>query len=209
MKAIGRRSLSSLLGLLAHVGVYVAGLGLLLAACLLCLSLGADVQNIELGLPVSIRLAAASVEVDGPSPGTAGELSDVHGVGTLRFKPENRALAVATSIAIAGVFGLALWVMLELRAVLRTLDAGQPFVAANAIRIRHIAYAILLGEAGRLLLAVAGRAWLKTHLVAPDWKFDAWPSINVIALAASALIFVIAEVFREGARIEEEQALTV
>jgi hypothetical protein len=40
-------------------------------------------------------------------------------------------------------------------------------------------------------------------------RFDAWPHLDVSAVIAGLIILVIAEVFRAGARLEEEQSLTV
>jgi hypothetical protein len=90
------------------------------------------------------------------------------------------------------VLALIVWVLGQLRAVFRTLGDGQPFVAANATRIRWIAYAVILGELARSGL-----------------RFDVRPDFNVLAIIAGLIIFVIAEVFRAGTRLDEDQSLTV
>ena len=41
------------------------------------------------------------------------------------------------------------WLIDQLRALFRTLRDGQPFAAANAVRVRRIAWVVILGEIAR------------------------------------------------------------
>jgi hypothetical protein len=93
--------------------------------------------------------------------------------------------------------------------VFRTLRDGQPFVAANATRLRRIAYAVIAGEVARAVLAYAGMRYAMTHFSVQGVRFEARPDLNVVAIICGLIILVIAEVFREGTRLDEEQALTV
>jgi hypothetical protein len=47
------------------------------------------------------------------------------------------------------IFAFVLYVIDQLRAVLRTLIHGNPFVAENATRIRRVAFAVIIGEVAR------------------------------------------------------------
>ena len=48
-----------------------------------------------------------------------------------------------------------------------------------------------------------------THFSADGLRFDVRPDFNVFAIITGLIILVIAEVFRAGTRLDEEQSLTV
>ena len=102
-----------------------------------------------------------------------------------------------------------LWVLGQLRAVFRTLRDGQPFVPANATRIRWIAFAVIVGELARSAIVFFENYYAMTHFSADGLRFDARPDLNVFAIINGLIILVIAEVFRAGTRLDEEQSLTV
>jgi hypothetical protein len=92
-----------------------------------------------------------------------------------------------------------LFVTNRLLEVLKTLRFGSPFVMENANAFRAVGYALLIGEGARLafrFLTMLKRADVDIHLSLPSW----------FAIVA---VFVLAEVFHEGARMKEEQDLTV
>jgi hypothetical protein len=112
-------------------------------------------------------------------------------------------------LLVAMAMAIGLWVLTQLRAVFRTLRDGRPFVPANAARIRWIAYAVILGEIARSIVLFAGNAYARSHFAADGLSFDSWPSINVFAILHGLIILVIAEVFRAGTRLDEDQSLTI
>lgn len=102
-----------------------------------------------------------------------------------------------------------LWVLVQLRSIFRTLRAGQPFVPANATRIRRIAFAVIAGELARAVFVYAGVHYAAAHFAIEGIRFEVRPDINIIAIICGFIILVIAEVFREGTRLDEEQSLTI
>ena len=48
-----------------------------------------------------------------------------------------------------------------------------------------------------------------TNFAAEGLRFEARPDFNVVAVICGLIILVIAEVFREGTRLDEEQSLTI
>ena len=48
-----------------------------------------------------------------------------------------------------------------------------------------------------------------THFPAEGLRFDARPDFNILAILYGLIILVIAEVFRAGTRLDEDQSLTV
>ena len=96
-------------------------------------------------------------------------------------------------------FGVMLFIVNRLLEILKTLRFGSPFVRENAVRFRQVGYALLLGEGAKIAFGILGAifdAELKGGTELTTW----------IAIVA---VFVLAEVFLEGAKMKEEQDLTV
>jgi hypothetical protein len=92
-------------------------------------------------------------------------------------------------------------------ALLRMLDtvaAGDPFVSVNADRLRTVAWCLLgiqlcdigFGIAGAVMDTAAGE------------RISSW-SPGLTGWIAVLLVFVLARVFREGARLRSEAELTI
>ena len=213
MKAIGKRSVSSFLAALISAGFYTVAVVLVLMIALASLPLFtdvSDVSNAEMSIPVSFRVETGALRFAAPAPSIAkADIRDAHGSGTLRFPPPSGMVLTTTALLAALYMAMGLWVLVQLRAVFRTLRDGRPFVAANAMRIRWIGYAVILGEVVQSLVRFGANAYARTHFAADALRFDAWPSIDVFAIIHGLIILVIAEVFRAGARLDEDQSLTI
>ena len=99
----------------------------------------------------------------------------------------------------------------RLRRILSTLIAGDPFVPENAGHLQIIAVAI----AGYQILrhvtqgAVAMILTMLDQPVIGGLELSATANIDLGAWLAVAALLVFAEVFREGARMRQEQKLTI
>jgi hypothetical protein len=218
MKAMGKGSIASFLTVLLNVAWGMVALGLALTALLLVLSplvegpMEVDASWLVVGshmtIPVSFNLDARTHRVTAPSLGIEdAQIQDAHGL--LRFPARRGAFFVGNAILLTFMFALALWVLGLLRAVFRTLRDGQPFVAANATRIRWIACGVIVGELARSGIVFFENYYAMAHFSADGLRFDARPDLNVFAIIHGLIILVIAEVFRAGTRLDEEQSLTV
>lgn len=96
-------------------------------------------------------------------------------------------------------FGVTLYVVERLLELLKTLRFGSPFVKENADRFRKLGWALLIGEGSKIAIGVLAA------MVDADVETD----LDGITLISVAAVFVLSEVFREGARMKEEQDLTV
>ena len=96
-------------------------------------------------------------------------------------------------------FAVILFVVNRLLEILKTLRFGSPFVKENAERFRTVGWALMIGEGAKFAFGFLSLI------------FDADLDVNLsfIAWLAITAVFVLAEVFREGARMKEEQDLTV
>ena len=95
-------------------------------------------------------------------------------------------------------------VLSRLLDIVGTVRDGSPFLAENASRLRTIAWSVLGLELLHLLVGLA--AALGNSETAPldiDWSFSLTRWLTVL------LLFVLAQVFEEGARMREELEGTV
>jgi len=104
----------------------------------------------------------------------------------------------AGSLYIAGI----LVIVGSLRRIFATLTAGDPFHPDNVRRLRLVGAVLAALELGRYAVRAAS-AWLLPGVDRVDANFNptAWFSVLVV--------FVLAEVFREGARLRREAELTI
>ena len=105
---------------------------------------------------------------------------------------------VAASLYIAGV----LYIVGRLRRIFATLTAGDPFHPDNVRRLRTIGGMLAVLELGRYPVAML-TAWLAPGASGGHIAF------NPTAWFAVLVVFVLAEVFREGARLRREAELTI
>jgi hypothetical protein len=111
--------------------------------------------------------------------------------------------SLVIGLAVASVYmALVLIIVGRLRRIFATLTAGDPFQPENIRRLRVIGVVLAVLEVGRYPLA-ALYAWL-----APG-EAAAHAPLNPTAWFAVLVIFVLAEVFREGARLRREAELTI
>lgn len=92
----------------------------------------------------------------------------------------------------------------QLSRILSTLAEGDPFVPENGPRLTRIAIAVAAIEIIRTATVLIGSTLV-------DLGDNMRPSINVnlAAWGAVVVLFVLAQVFREGTRLREEEKMTI
>jgi len=117
-----------------------------------------------------------------------------------------RVIMALQAIAVLGLVAIPLnYVVLKrLLAIVETVRAGDPFVAANASRLRWIAWALL---ALNLLSIVIGAIAKAVSTPAHPLNINAGFSIN--GWLAVLLTFLLARVFAEGTLMREDLEGTV
>lgn len=115
-----------------------------------------------------------------------------------------RGPVVCGALAVADLYWAALLAVADrLRRVFATLIAGRPFEPGNVRRLQEIGLALLVLELAGYALAMLA----PVALGAPRPKGG--DGANLSGWFAILVVFVLAEVFREGARLQAEAELTV
>jgi hypothetical protein len=171
------------------------------------LNLDAD-PGAPMTVPVAVRLDADRIPIASARPdGGRATLRDVR--GSLAFAPPSGVVPAAALAAALILLAFALWVISELRAVFRSFRHGRPFVPANVRRIRMIGWAMIIGEVVRAAIVAMGSAYAMRHFSADGLRFEVRPDVNVMAIVGGLIVLALAEVFREGVRLDEDRSLTI
>lgn len=94
-------------------------------------------------------------------------------------------------------------IFVRLIAMIDTVRAGQPFAAANAERLRQIAWGVLA-----IQLVDIGFGWFAWRLGEATGELIGW-QFSVTGWLAVLLLFVLARVFGQGAAMQDEIEATV
>lgn len=114
------------------------------------------------------------------------------------FGPTALLALVAAAIYVAGV----MTIVGQLRRIFATLIGGDPFHPDNVGRLRMIGAMLAALEIARYPATVLF-AWTAPHGAGAHFGFN--PTVWFAVL----VVFVLAEVFREGARLRREAELTI
>jgi hypothetical protein len=156
-----------------------------------------DARNVQISTEPALPTLDGMIE-----PGDGLELAIPTGTEVVLFVPDLAqrlgfaGAAVAQGLLVMAVLGLLL-------AVTRSLRRGDPFVAANALRLYLIAG--LVGIGGQLVVGLT--AWARWQVLThPDVApyVVAEHELSFAPLVAGLGIAVAAEVFRQGTRLRDE-----
>ena len=106
-------------------------------------------------------------------------------------------------------FGLILWIVYSLRKIVQSVRQKNPFTSTNGKRLRIIAFSMVGIELIRGLADLTKMLYLEPRLHFETILIRSDISISLHVIIAGLVILVIAEAFRIGAEIKEEQEFTV
>jgi hypothetical protein len=112
-------------------------------------------------------------------------------------------MLAAGLVAFAALAGVVQYILDRLRRIFQTLTAGDPFQPENVRRLRAIGFALAALEGFTYLFRVVVSWVFHDNAGAPKLSVDVTPAFAVL------VVFVLAEVFREGARLRSEAELTI
>lgn len=118
----------------------------------------------------------------------------------------DRLITGLRAIAVVGLVTIPLnhLVLTRLVAMVETVRAGDPFVAANALRLRAIAWALLALQLLSLVIAAIAEA-----VSSPAHPVELDAGFSVAGWLAVLMTFILARVFAEGTLMREDLEGTV
>lgn len=122
----------------------------------------------------------------------------------------NTPLKLAVWTAIGSILCIGVMIVCAyLRGVFETLVAGDPFVPENAKRFSAIAVVLAVMEASAMFVATV--VSIAFGVFAPNGQAVAFqfPNVNLPVWFAVLTLWVLSQVFREGAAMREEQKMTI
>jgi hypothetical protein len=106
-------------------------------------------------------------------------------------------------LALAIYLGVVQYIVQRLRLIFATMTVGDPFRPDNVRRLRAIGVGLAALELINYATPMISNFAFKSQVRAVHW------SVNLTAWFAVLVVFVLAEVFREGARLRSEAELTI
>ena len=120
-----------------------------------------------------------------------------------QFGPLTMGMRAIAALGLVGV-PLNLAVLNRLVAMVQTVRAGDPFVAANADRLQAIAWFLFAQQMLSVVIGIIGES-----VSTPDHALHLDAGFSPSGWLAVILTFVLARVFAEGARMREDLEGTV
>lgn len=201
MKALGKGSIASIV----RIGLQIAWVVLwVLAACLVLAAIGYGVtlSMIANGVIDPSILTGGDGEVRMGDSGGGNFHLTYDDPGGATWPVVVPALLIG-AVAIAG----SLIIVWRLRKLFDSFSSGEPFRRENAKHLRVIWITMLAIEIARyLLLALTG---VLLRVYEPNVDANYTFAIDISTWGSILILIVLAEVFREGARLKEEQELTI
>jgi hypothetical protein len=112
-------------------------------------------------------------------------------------------MAAGAAVSIAAYLGVLLIILFRLRQVFATLILGDPFRPENVGRLRIVGLALIALQMAGYVVRLA-LVW-----AIPEQSEHLDFTINLSGWFAILVVFVLAEVFREGARLRRDAELTI
>ncbi|RDV15904.1 DUF2975 domain-containing protein [Pontibacter diazotrophicus] len=144
---------------------------------------------------VAENISAANLELD---------------TGKLTFSHQSSKQIIGFNLLSMWIaFSISLTVTYLLRKLFKSLTQNDPFVVENAQRLRLIAFLIMLEPVTSFAHDAFVNWFIQHNFLLDGSGIRAHLSIDLKTLFVGLIVLVIAEIFRIGARMKEEQELTV
>jgi hypothetical protein len=210
MKVIGKRSVATGLKFLINAAWYIQLAAFSLALCVLVyVSIKRDV--IDSDIPVKLR---EHQTIKG-MVSTSADLWDAQlklNEGMLHVKRRPSWPEILLMLGqFACIAALTLTITYLLRKIFATLtvNGGSPFIPENAVRLRKIAILIILLAPLNFINDFYNFWLVTTNFQSKENNFTPDLKLDFQTLLIGLVVLVIAEIFRTGTQLQEENELTV
>lgn len=208
MRVLGKRSLASGIKIILDIAYVLMIVAAALAALAIIPMSFLDTCDATITQPVHFELVDGVYRI-GSLKWDIQSAELLEAQGKLRVEGISRTylLVALGTAALLAAFGVI--VLRKLRAVFRTLKEGEPFVPANVGRIRFVGFAVIIAELARAMWVFWNSVYLRWHLDMEGIRLRSEFDLHGLTILAGLLVLVIAEVFRVGVQIKEDQELTI
>jgi hypothetical protein len=208
MKAIGKRSVASLFKVMVNAAWYLQ-FAVFCGVLVMFVYIFTHKEYIGSDVPVKIQDYPKITGIASTNPAFQETYLTLN-AGMLHVEQRiNWQLMVAMLAYFAGFAALCLTITHLLRKIFATLTTPHPFDARNANRLRRIALLVMLFAPLELCNDVFMHTVVGNNFSREKVKFLLQLQVNFQVIILGAVLLVIAEVFRVGTQLREENELTV
>jgi len=140
------------------------------------------------------------------SPDHNAEITEATGI--IKFKDENPSFYFSLIFGL-GFLLLTMVIIYKLRKILSELMKSSPFIIENAARIKYIAFAIVAIGILKTIADLTFALLFSDKISIPGVYIINKIGFPMDIMLLGCLILIIAEIFRQGAILQEEQKLTI
>ncbi len=206
MKTLGNKSLSGILSVIIQIVWWLEWFGaVVITAALIIMPFFK--KNVGFNTPVTFATAAIKTVSAAGTDFENGQLNATEGSFSFQIQPSLSNILIMIFIVVVA-FSFFILATYQLRLIFLSFAKNEPFVEFNITRIRKIGF-ILIGYAlAQLLYHIALNQYLINHF---KWSNDILLtySFNLSALFTGVTLIVVAEVFKLGTSLDNEQKLTI
>lgn len=142
-------------------------------------------------------------------PGANVEVSQVRATASVPMSAVPAGFLALAWLALAVLSALVLLFLYHLRRLFQQVRRGAPFDPVNATRLRWMGILLLAGVVWKLVTNVWLSLTISRMLEGPGDRLGTGLDLNVPLILVALVLIALAEIFRRGAALEDEQALVV
>jgi hypothetical protein len=212
MKTLGKGSLASLIKIILNIAWYVQLFFVVFLTVAISLKFFKNGATRPIPETLEVRLTQSkTVPVS-----TSANSKDLNGAtlnldsGKLSFNHlTSKAIIAFNLVSMLIAFSISLSITFLLRRIFQTLTNSYPFIIQNAHRLKNIGLLVMLTSVTSLAHDWIVNWFLKQNFTIDGSAIRAHLVIDLKSIFAGLIILIIAEIFRVGTRLKEEQDLTV
>lgn len=206
MKALGNKSLSTILAIIINIAWWIEWIAatVLIAAIIIA---AFSKEHVSLTVPVSFSTVHFKTVSSINDTMSNGQLQVMNGnfVFPFNLSLQNTLLLLAAVIV---AFSVLLLITYQLKHIFLNFRKNQPFNELNIPRIRNVGLLLICFSILQWLLNICLNSFLISHF---KWGDDIKLTyqFNVSFLISGIVLIIVAEIFRAGFVMEEDNNLTI
>ena len=165
-------------------------------------------ESFTIDVPVTITELDAGLVSSWLTEARDLPLNDLHGDLEIPIVSAPVSFLVVTWLGLAVSCGLALLILHQIRRLVQRVRAGAPFDSENAGRLRTLARLILVRYVFKAFYVFFVSGWVATTITG-SVQTGSMPYANWSVILIALVLMALAEIFRRGTALEDEQSLVV